>query len=88
MHPDLIAWERSANGKSPRLVVVSSGDADSTREEGFASTVLLDGSFAAGQAFGADGTPMAVLVGADGHVASAVVVGAEGVLALATNGHA
>ena len=85
MHPDVLAWEQSANGKSPRLVVVSLGDADSTRQNGFASTVLLDGSFAAGEAFGATGTPMAVLVGADGRVASDVVVGTDDVLALMRN---
>lgn len=85
MHPDVISWERTINGQGPRLVVVSSGDAESTREEGFASTVLLDGSFSAGDAFGAGGTPMAVLVGADGRVASPVVAGADDVLALARN---
>ena len=85
--PDLLAWERSTNGTGPRLVVVSSGDADSTRADGFASTVLLDASFAAGDAFGADGTPMAVLVDADGRVGSPVVAGADDVLSLARNGH-
>jgi thiol-disulfide isomerase/thioredoxin len=31
MHEDLLAWEASPNGVAPRLVVVSSGDAESTR---------------------------------------------------------
>jgi thiol-disulfide isomerase/thioredoxin len=83
MHDDLLAWEASTNGVAPRLVVVSSGDAESTRAEGFASLVLLDGSFEAGSAFGADGTPMAVLVDADGRIASNVVAGAEAVMELA-----
>jgi hypothetical protein len=77
----------SINGQGPRLVVVSSGDAESTREEGFASPVLLDSSFGAGDVFGADGTPMAVLVGADGRMASPLVAGVDDVLALAKNGH-
>jgi len=83
MYDDLIAWESSANGVTPRLVIVSSGDEASTRAEGFSSLVLLDKSYEAGAAFGADGTPMAVIVGADGRVASEVVAGAEAVFDLA-----
>jgi thiol-disulfide isomerase/thioredoxin len=82
MHEDLIAREASQNG-GPRLVVVSSGDAESTSAEGFSSQVLLDGHFTAGSAFGANGTPMAVLLDAEGRIASRVVAGAEAVLALA-----
>jgi thiol-disulfide isomerase/thioredoxin len=83
MHDDLLAWEHSTNGHSARLVVVSSGDEERTRADGFSSLVLVDESYQAGAAFGADGTPMAVLVDADGRVASAVVAGAEAVLGLA-----
>ena len=83
MHEDVLALEASPNGAAPRLVVVSSGDAESTRSEGFTSLVLLDESFEAGSAFGANGTPMAVLVGADGRIASDVVAGAEAVMELA-----
>lgn len=83
MHDDVLAWEASANGITPRLVVISSGDAASTRDEGFRSLVLLDDGFAAGEAFRANGTPMAVLVDAEGRIASPVVAGAEAVLALA-----
>ena len=87
MRDDLLAWEASPNGVAPRLVVVSSGGAEGARAEGFKSLVLLDESFDAGSAFGANGTPMAVLVGADGHIASEVVAGADAVMELA-NGHA
>ena len=83
MHDDVLAWEASANGVTPRLVLVSSGDAESTRAEGFRSLVLLDEEFAAGAAFNANGTPMAVLVDAEGRIASPVAAGAEAVLALA-----
>ena len=83
MHDDVLAWEASANGVTPRLVIVSSGDAESTRAEGFRSLVLLDEEFAAGTAFNANGTPMAVLVDAEGRIASPVAAGAEAVLALA-----
>jgi hypothetical protein len=50
---------------------------------GLASTVVLDQQFAAGRAFGASGTPSAVLVDVEGKVASGVAVGAPGVLELA-----
>jgi thiol-disulfide isomerase/thioredoxin/uncharacterized membrane protein YphA (DoxX/SURF4 family) len=83
MHDDLLAWERSRNGEAPELVVVSSGDEESTRAEGFQSIVLLDEDYDAGGAFGANGTPMAVLLDADGRIASGVVAGADAVLGLA-----
>ncbi len=83
MHDDLIDWERrSANGRALRLAIVSSGDEERTRAEGFGSTVLLDKDFRAGSVFGIDGTPMAVLLGADGLIVSPVSAGADAVLAL------
>lgn len=83
MHGDVLAWEASANGVHPRMVVVSSGDPVGTRAEGFASLVLLDDAFEAAGAFNAHGTPMAVLVDADGRIASPVAAGSDAVLALA-----
>lgn len=83
MHDDLLAWEIKANGTTPQLVVLSSGDEEATRADGFRSTVLLDENFAAGEQFGVSGTPMAVLLDADGRVASGVAAGAAAVLALA-----
>ncbi len=85
MHEELLAHERRTNGDGPRLVVVSSGDAESTRDEGFRSLVLLDDAFSAGSSFGANGTPMAVLLDADGRIASDVVAGAEAVLGLTSD---
>ena len=83
MHEDLLAWEAGVNGDGPRLVVVSSGDSGRAREDGFRCSVLLDPEFSAGEVFGAGGTPSAVLLGADGRVASGVAVGAQAVLGLA-----
>lgn len=83
MHEDILSWEADADGVGPQLVVVSSGDAEATREEGFSSTVLLDEEYTAGTAFSANGTPMAVLVDAEGRIASGVVAGADAVLELA-----
>lgn len=83
MRDDLLAWERHPPVDAPRLIVVSSGDETSTRAEGFSSTVVLDPEFDAGTAFGAGGTPMAVLLDSGGRVASPPAAGAEAVFALA-----
>ena len=80
MHDDLLAWEAGAGDSSPQLVVISSGDSERTRAEGFGSSVLLDPEFSVGGALGAAGTPSALLVDADGRVASGVMVGAEAIL--------
>ena len=81
MHEDLLAWEAGVDGSSPQLVVVSSGNSERTRAEGFGSPVLLDPEFRVGGAFGAAGTPSAVMIDAEGRVASEVMVGAEAILA-------
>ena len=82
MHEDLLAWEKTANGAAPQLVVLSSGDEEATRSDAFRSKVLLDEDFAAGAEFGVSGTPMAVLLDADGRVASGVAAGADAVFGL------
>jgi peroxiredoxin/uncharacterized membrane protein YphA (DoxX/SURF4 family) len=83
MLPDLKGWEAQAPEGAPKLLVVSAGSEEANREMGLASPVLLDQTFATGRAFGASGTPSAVLVDAEGKVASEVAVGAPAVLELA-----
>ena len=83
MLPDLKEWEVASHEDAPKLLVVSAGSEEANREMGLASPVLLDQQFAVGRAFGASGTPSAVLVDAEGKVASEVAVGAPGVLELA-----
>jgi len=83
MHERLLASEAGANGSSRRLMIVSSGDEARVRAEGFSSTVLLDDYFDAAEEFGIRGTPMGVVLGADGRVASGVGAGAKAILALA-----
>jgi thiol-disulfide isomerase/thioredoxin len=83
MRSDLHAWEQNAGSDAPRLLVVSSGDPEQSRADGFGSVVALDADYSAGEAFGAAGTPMAVLLGADGRIASGLVTGGAAVLALA-----
>jgi thiol-disulfide isomerase/thioredoxin len=86
MAPDLKAWEATRGPGSPELLVVSSGSADELRALELRSTVLLDPNFSVGPAFGANGTPMGVLIDAEGRISSEVAAGADAVLALANNG--
>jgi peroxiredoxin len=83
MLPDLKKWEATSPEDAPQLLVVSAGSEEANNEMGLTSPVLLDQQFAVGQAFGASGTPSAVLVDAEGKVASDVAVGAPAVLELA-----
>ena len=80
--PDVKQWEENRPEDAPRLLVVSSGAEEANREQGFASTVVLDEQFAVGRAFGADGTPSAVLVDEEGKVASELAEGTTAVLDL------
>ena len=82
MHPDLVAWEVTLGESSPRLVIVSAGEADEVRAEGFRSTVLLDPEWSASAAFQAGGTPMAVRIDGEGRIASRPGAGAEAVFEL------
>jgi protein-disulfide isomerase len=83
MLDDLRAWEANPPDGAPRLLFVSQGDVEANRAMGLQSPVVLDQTFATGQAFGVTGTPSAVLVDAEGTIASEIAVGAQAVLALA-----
>ena len=82
MLPDLKAWEANPPRGAPKLLVVSTGSVEDNRALGLRSPVVLDQLFAVGSAFGASGTPSAVLVDTRGNVASEVVVGAPAVMGL------
>jgi thiol-disulfide isomerase/thioredoxin len=83
MLPDLKAWEADPPPGAPQLLVVSTGTVEANRALGLRSPLVLDPGFSAGHAFGAAGTPSAVLVNAHGRIASPVAVGAVAVLVLA-----
>jgi thiol-disulfide isomerase/thioredoxin len=83
MLPDLKEWESKAPEGAPRLLVVSAGSEEANKEMGLTSPVVLDQQFAVGRSFGASGTPSAVLVDAEGKVATDVAVGAPAVMELA-----
>jgi hypothetical protein len=82
MLPDLIAWERQRPSKAPDLVLVSTGSKESNETLGLRSPILLDPHRETMAAFGATGTPMAVLVNSDGNVGSKLAVGKKVVLDL------
>ena len=79
MHKDLLAWEVERGAGVPALVVLSSGEPEAVRAEGFRSRVALDPDGGASSAFEAGGTPMAVLLDGDGRVASILAAGADDV---------
>src|SRR5215208_5821876 len=83
MLSDLREWEQNPPEEAPKLLLVSAGTQEANRAQGLSSTVVLDQNFAVGRAFGASGTPSAVLVDAEGKVASDIAVGAPAVLELA-----
>jgi len=86
MLPDLKEWEKNKPEGAPRVILVSSGSVEDNRAMALKSTVLLDQNFQAGQAFGAQGTPMGIMIDANGHIASEVAAGAPGVWGLVGSG--
>jgi peroxiredoxin len=86
MLSDLRDWDADPPPAAPALVVISTGTAEEGREMALRSPVLLDSSQKAGAAFGANGTPMAVLLDAGGRIASEIAAGVQAVFALAESG--
>jgi len=85
MVDDLKAWEGNKPEGSPNLLVVSTGEVEANKASGLQSPVVLDSGFNVGRAFGASGTPSAVLVSADGKIASGLAVGSPSVISLLRN---
>src|SRR5918995_1051452 len=83
MLPEIKQWEENRPEGAPKLLFVSAGTEEANRDMKLSSKVVLDQQFAAGRAFGASGTPSAVLVDAEGKIASEVAVGAPAVPGLA-----
>lgn len=83
MLEDFKAWETKRHRGAPKVLVVSTGTVEANKALGLQSTVVLDEGFAVAPKFGATGTPMAVLVDAEGNIASELAAGAPAVLALA-----
>ena len=81
---DLKAWEAKPPTGAPKLLVVSTGTSEANQAMGLRSPIALDKEgMSVGSRLGANGTPMAVLIDAEGKIASEVAAGAQAVLALA-----
>src|SRR5262245_46794927 len=83
MLANLKAWEANLSEAAPKLLIVSSGSVEANQALGLRSPIVLDQIFAARNEFEVDGTPQAVLVDAQGNIASEVAAGAPAVMALA-----
>src|SRR5215207_4190617 len=83
MLPDLKDLENSSSKEASKILVVSAGTGEANKAMGLRSPVVLDPQFAVGRAFGAAGTPSAVLVDEERRIASEVAIGAPAVLGLA-----
>ncbi len=96
--PDLAALGRGARPDAPAVLVVSTGDPDANRrlaeEHGLAGPILLQAGREVAEQYGALGTPVGVLIDAEGRIASDLAVGPAAILPLArgqeaaaANGH-
>jgi peroxiredoxin len=83
MLDELRAWDHGRTNGETQLLVVSSGTSESHGEMKLKSPVVLDDASQTMAAYGAHGTPMAVLVDDEGNVASSLAVGAVEVMNLA-----
>lgn len=86
MLQDLREWEASPPPAAPRLLLISTGIGEDNRVLNLRSPIALERDFEAGYSFGANGTPTALLLDAQGRIASDVAAGAEAVFALARGG--
>jgi cation transport ATPase len=78
------AWESGSGSDIPQLqlLVVSTGTVAANKAMGLRSRIVLDPLFDAGRAFGARGTPSAVLIDSEGKIASPVAAGGAAIAAL------
>lgn len=74
--------ETAPSEDAPQILIVSTDDGAANQALGLQSPMALDGGFQTGRAFGANGTPSAILIDAEGAIASPMAVGAGAVLGL------
>ena len=84
MLSDLQAWEATSPVNAPRLLLISTGTVEANQALGLRASILLEDGFHTGFAYGAKGTPSAVLIDAEGRIASQVVVGASAIMPMLT----
>ncbi len=79
---ELLSREAEAASGAAQLVIITSEDARAVRREGFRSPVVVDPDRKAAEALGAIGTPMAMLVDAQGRIGWPLAVGRSHILRL------
>ena len=85
--PELKEWEAAPPDGAPRLLIVSDGTVEENEAVDISSPVVLeDDTYAVSDAYGVNGTPSAVLVDAEGRIASEMALGSGAVLELARPG--
>lgn len=75
LSPDLHHWESTPSPELPSLTLVARATAEQNRSEQFGFRTLLDDDLSASTAFGAIGTPSAVVIDGSGRVASPMARG-------------
>ncbi len=80
--PQFREWEKQRVDDDVEVVIITTGSLEANNRLGFTSTVLLDESFSVGPQFGANGTPIAVSIDANGLITSDLATGGPAVLAL------
>ena len=83
MLADLQRWIARPPNDAPQLLIISTGSIDENRAMNLHAPLVIDEGFQIGHMLGATGTPMAILVDAEGRIASPVRAGAPAVFALA-----
>jgi peroxiredoxin len=82
MMPHIKEWEAAPPEGAPALLVVSDETVEENKAIGLSSPVVLDNTDSVWDAYDVSGTPSAVLVDAEGRIASRMAIGSEEVLEL------
>ena len=78
---DLRVWDKT-NATKPTLILVSVGHPSEHQDMHLDAPILLAEGHSAGHPFGAQGSPMAIHIDSEGHIASSVAAGATAILTL------
>lgn len=78
----LLDWERRPRPDTPRVVLVTTAARKAIRAEGFEAPIFIDHDRLVAESFGIAGTPMAVLVNADGRIGWPLAAGPGYILRL------
>ena len=87
MQPMVKTWEHDPPLGAPKLVVILQPTDGDRQIVNFRSDIVIDRDGAVARALGANGTPMGVLVDADGRIASPVAVGEAEVMSWHRGGY-